>query len=359
MIRSPLLPALCIALVSVFLLADAPDDSDSMSALVTLTKLQKGSLPHVVIAYGKVEASSSATQTIMSPLSAIVTSVDVRAGAQVPQGAPLLTMMPGPKTAADYAQAKSALGVANDLVQRTKKMVAAHLATGQQLADAEKSASDARSTLAALQAQGAGGVQTVRAPFAAIVTAVSTTPGAIVSEGASLVELARPGSLVLGVGVTPSQAADIEPGDKVTITRLGEGENFSGAVTSRGSVVDADDGLVNVNVALPPDKFLLGEMAEARITTAKVSGYVVPHAAILVNDSGATYVVQSENMVAKKVVVHVLEAAGDTDVIDGPLDAKAPLVLEGNYQLDDGMKMRVTEASNNKADKAADEKTDP
>ena len=31
----------------------------------------------------------------------------------------------------------------------------------------------------------------------------------------------------------------------------------------------------------------------------------------------------------------------DPDVISGALDARAPLVLSGNYQLDDGMKVRL------------------
>jgi hypothetical protein len=36
-----------------------------------------------------------------------------------------------------------------------------------------------------------------------------------------------------------------------------------------------------------------------------------------------------------------LVAHGDQDVISGELDARAPLVLNGNHQLDDGMKVRL------------------
>jgi hypothetical protein len=134
-------------------------------------------------------------------------------------------------------------------------------------------------------------------------------------------------------------------------------------VESRGSVVDADDGLINVNIALPQGKFFLGEMAQAAIATAKVAGYVVPHQAILVDDSGRSYVMQSDDLTAKKVVVKVLEAAGETDVIDGELDVKLPLVLEGAHQLDDGAKMRLAEGADtaDTADKAddPDSATDP
>jgi len=86
---------------------------------------------------------------------------------------------------------------------------------------------------------------------------------------------------------------------------------------------------------------LAGEMAQADIITGDASGYVVPHEAILVDDSGNPYVVQAVDMVAKKVSVRVLVAEGDQDVVDGPLDPAAPVVLAGNHQLDNGMRMHL------------------
>jgi hypothetical protein len=49
-------------------------------------------------------------------------------------------------------------------------------------------------------------------------------------------------------------------------------------------------------------------------------------------------------MIAKIVHVHVVYAGGDQDVIDGPLDRAAPLILAGSYQLQDGMKVRLQSA---------------
>jgi hypothetical protein len=85
-------------------------------------------------------------------------------------------------------------------------------------------------------------------------------------------------------------------------------------------------------------------MAQAAITTGESRGYVVPHAAILADDSGDPYVVQAVNGVAHKVPVQVLVAHGARDVISGKLDARSPLVLSGNYQLDDGMKVRLADS---------------
>ena len=92
-------------------------------------------------------------------------------------------------------------------------------------------------------------------------------------------------------------------------------------------------------------------MAQAAITTRQLRGYVVPHEAVLVNDSGSPYVVQAIDSVARKVPVRILDAHGNQDVIQGKLDAHAPIVLTGNYQLDDGMKVRLADSAPGKSAK--------
>ena len=100
-------------------------------------------------------------------------------------------------------------------------------------------------------------------------------------------------------------------------------------------------------------------MAKASITTGATRGYVVPHEAILVNGAGAPYVVQSVHMVARKVAVRILGHDGASDVVSGALDPKAPLVLSGSYQLDNGMRMRTAEGSARPTGKTATSAQDP
>jgi RND family efflux transporter MFP subunit len=321
---------------------DAADSNSNSSVLVTVMRLQEGSLPDVIVAYGTVEPSAAGHKTVMAPVAAVVAQIDVRLGEEVAAGAPLIRLAPSPATTASFSQAKSAASVAERLVVSTRKLVAGHLATAQQLADAEKSESDARSQLQALDAVGAGGAHVIRAPFRAIVTTLSTTPGSIVAEGAALLDLAAPQNLVLNAGVVPAQAAAIHANDSAAVQLVGGARSVPAKVLVRGAAAEADTGLVPVAIALPPDGFMPGEMAQATITTGELRGYVVPHAAILANDSGEPYVVQAVNGVAHKVPVQVLVAHGDQDVISGKLDPREPLVLSGNYQLDDGMKVRLS-----------------
>ncbi|HEX4193306.1 MAG TPA: efflux RND transporter periplasmic adaptor subunit [Stellaceae bacterium] len=337
--------AIALSVASIALAEDEPKEKskEEPSVQVQLTQLKKGSLPQTVTAYGRVEPSNSAQRTVMAPAAAVVDEIYVRQGQEVDANAPLLRLAPSPATQSAYSQAESALRVALDLVVRTRNMVQQHLATAQQLADAEKSQADAKAALAALQAQGASGANTLKAPFRAVVTAIATSPGAIVSEGAPLLSLAGPGEIVLKAGIIPAEAGAIAADDPATIKAVGQNDSVTGKVVLRGAMVDAASGTIPIEIALSASKLLPGQAAVATITTGEVTGYIVPHAAILVDDQGHPYVVQAANMTAKRVPVRILDAAGDQDVVEGALDASAPLVLAGNYQLQDGMKMHAGE----------------
>lgn len=338
--------AIVVSVIAVPALAGAAATSGP-SVLVKLTPLTEGSLPHIITAYGSVGPASSARQTLMAPLQAAVTNVYVRQGELVPKDAPLVRLVPSPSSVASYTQAKSALSVATDLVRRTRSMVTQHLATDQQLFQAEQSEANAKATFDALQEQGAEGPHIVRAPFQALVTAVSTTPGAIVSEGSGLVELAQPNGLVLKAGIIPDEAKLIQVNDPVELTPIGGGAPVSGTVLFRGSLVEAASGLVPVQISIPSGGALFGEMFRADITVGQIHGYVVPHEAILVNDTGDTYIVQAnkKDMTAKMVTVHVLTSDDDKDVVSGKVVAGAPVILAGNYPLTDGMKIRLADPS--------------
>ena len=342
--------ALCALSVLAFRFAlsdDEPSEGANANATVFIqqTALRKGALPQTVSAYGTVQADSSARSTVMAPVAARVGAIYVHLGQEVPSGAPLLQLVPTPPTMSTYAQAVSALKVASDSLTRTQQLLDEHLATRQQLADAQKAESDARTALAGLKTQGAAGPTALRAPFHAIVTALSVSTNALVTEGTALLELAPPRNLVLQAGVAPALATSIKAGNAAQVTPVGGSQSYTGRVTLRGAIVDPTTGLVPVQISVPPGMFFPGQTAEAAVTTGSVQGYVVPHSAILVDDNGDTYVVQTQKMVAKTVHVQVLGSHDDENVIQGPLDASAPVVTAGNHQLQDGMKVRLTQTA--------------
>jgi RND family efflux transporter MFP subunit len=278
---------------------------------------------------------------MVARLGAVVGAFLVGAGYSFMAGARLGVLTPSAPTRAAYAQATSALQVAGAALEHTRQLLGEHLATRQQLEDAQKAESDARSALTALRAQGAGGPTTLRAPFAGVVTRVAAAPHALLTEGTVLLELAQSKGLALTVGVAPEDAGQIAPGNSAAVTAIGAQEPQTARVISRGALVDAASGLVPVRLALPPGAWLPGESARAVITVGNVEGFVVPHEAVLVDDDGNAYVVQDKGGIAKIVHVMVLGSGEDRDTISGPLDATAPLVVDGNYQAQEGMKLRM------------------
>lgn len=323
------------------------DDSDNSSALVTLAPLQPGSLPVTVSAFGQIQPRDTAQQSIAAPLAVRVANVMVRAGVQIPAGTPMMTVIPTPESHAAYVQAQLAARLASNVVARDKSLVQAHLLTQAELAKAENDEANAKSNLEVLEQEGAAGPKTLKAPSESLVMKVDANTGSVVTQGAPLIELAPPDSLILEVGVVASQAVTVNPGDKATITPVGGGQSLQGEVLSREAMIDSSSGLVPIQISFPLGKMLAGETARAVIAAGAAHGYVVPHAAILVDlDDGGNYVMQSVKMVAKQVAVTVLATDGKRDVISGDdLDPKAPVVVVGGMQLSDGMKLRLADAA--------------
>lgn len=341
-----LVPIICAALGSTAALAD---DASNASVLVSLVPLKKGSLPNTITTYGRVMPADKGRESISALIAARVGNVRVHVGQEIDKGAQMITLIPSPESKSAYKQARQAVVTADRLLERSRSLANAHMETAAQLALDEKTAADANSALEALQEEGANAATTLKAPFKAIVMNVNVSAGAVVTPGTSLIELADSKELMFKTGVVPAQAAQIEKGDSVTMSPLSGGSAFHGKVAQRGSVVNLQNGLISVDVAITDGNPLAGEMAMAAINTGDQHGYVVPHAAILLNNNGQTYVVQSVKTVAKKVAVTVIGSEGDMDVVSGQLVAGAPVVGAGNYQLDDGDKMRLTNSNTNAA----------
>ncbi|MFI5001902.1 MAG: efflux RND transporter periplasmic adaptor subunit [Reyranellales bacterium] len=332
--------ALCIVLPRMLAIADTAKDIEPV-ATVTVANLEHGSLPNTVTIFGQVRPAAAADHTISALVSVKVQNVAVREGDRITKGTPIITVVPSPETRAAYRLAK-------DLAQRTEELAKVHLATSTDLAKA-------KSELAVLEEEGASGPNTITAPFDAIVLKISGGPGTVVGEGEAIIELAQPDGLEVQAGVDPAHALSIKVGDSVSLTPLNAGASVDGKVLARSEVVDSDNGLVPVQISFPSGKLLIGEMVRATITTGESTGFVVPHEAVLVDDDGTTFVVQAVDGEAKKVAIQVLGQSGDKNIIAGDdLDDKAPVVITGNHQLDDGTKLNV--ANSKSGDSKGDSK---
>jgi RND family efflux transporter MFP subunit len=102
--------------------------------------------------------------------------------------------------------------------------------------DADQAAADvAKARADAATARRAEQLSIVRSPLSGVVTRMTAVLGSTADVAQPLVEVADPGALDILLSVTPTDAARLRPGAKVSLTA---GQNATGEALGIGSVVD-------------------------------------------------------------------------------------------------------------------------
>ena len=315
------------------------------SVLVTVSAPRMGSVPRTVVGYGVVQAASGGSQTVSVLRATEVKQVLVAAGQTVRQGQALLVLGAEPSAIAAYRQAVSALALAQAERARLGQMLAEHLATRDQVSQATKAASDAQATLDVLRSgDGDSAGQTLRAAFDGVVTALPVAAGTRTPAQTPLIVLERSDSLVVAIGIEPSQRAVVQADQPARIEPLDGGPAQDGAVQAVGGMLDRATRLVAVLIR-PSDgpNLLPGGAVRVSVRVGEAKGWLVPRAAVLTDDRGGC-VYQVSGGKAVRVAVQVTGTAADETVVTGPVDPQRPIVSAGNYQLQDGMAVRTTDA---------------
>ncbi len=311
------------------------------SVLVTLATPRRGSAPVTIEAYGQAAPASAAVRTLTLAQTGQVLAVRVTPGQAVRKGAPILTFATAPTAVAGYRQAQTALTLARAQRLHAKQLLSAQLGTKDQLATADKAVADAQAQLSALTREGAGRpVVTLAAPFDGVVTAVPVSAGDRPAAGAALATLARASGLQVSVGVEPGRRSQVRVGAGAELRPVGGGPSLQGRVIRVDAALNPRSRLVDVDISAPAGAVLAGQAFEARIAVASRAGWLVPHAAVRIED-GEAAVFQVAGGKAHRVPVTVAQPGRETDVVEGSLDPARPVVVNGAAQLDDGAPVRT------------------
>ncbi len=319
--------------------------ADAPSVLVQTIAPKKGVLADTIVAYGTAAAAADGSLTLSIPSDGRVMAIAVTPGEAVQAGARLLDFAASATAVSAYQQAKTALALARQQRQHTAQLLSQQLATRDQLAQAEKAVIDATAALSALQQQGSNRpLQSVTAPFDAIVTAIPVASGDRVPPGAALVTLAREDALVVTAGIQPADRARVLPGAPAALDALSGSGRADGQVVRTDSMLNAKSRLVNVLIGKATG-LLSGEVYRAVITVGEFHGWLLPRDAVLTDAKGA-YVFQVADGKANRVDVTLIGSVGGTTVVEGPLDPAQQLVVAGNYQLSPGIAVRQGNPAN-------------
>ena len=109
------------------------------------------------------------------------------------------------------------------------------------------------------------------------------------------------------------------------------------------AVINPQTRLVDVAVnLLDGSQFMPGTKLRGDVSLAVVDAWVVPASAVLEDAAGA-YLFQVAGGKAHRVAVQVRVRGADNQGVTGPIVAGQPIVVSGNYELEDGAAVRVAD----------------
>ncbi|MCU1246899.1 MAG: Cobalt/zinc/cadmium efflux transporter [Acidobacteria bacterium] len=314
------------------------------SALVKTAALQKSTLSDSLTAFGDV--ATGQVVAISFPRAGQVSRLLVVPGQRVGRGTALLELTSDPTARLAYTQAESAVSFSAGELRRNEELLSLQLATLSQVDAAKKALHDAEANLAAQRQLGGDvGHVTVTAPFPGVVTSVAVAQGDRIQPGAAVLQLGHADVLRVRLGVEPNDAPLVRVGMPVTLSLVDDFKrSVATTVAENQGLVDPKTQLVDAVVEVPASAagFLLpGRHVRAEINVGQRTAWAVPRAAVL-NDARGAYIFQVSSGKAHRADVTAAAAGGGLIAISGAVDPTLPVVILGNYELQDGMSVRVT-----------------
>ncbi|MGH8737491.1 MAG: efflux RND transporter periplasmic adaptor subunit [Burkholderiales bacterium] len=316
--------------------------ADAPSVLVRTQPLRQHTIAETLVGYGTLAPDAGSMINVNLPRPGRIAVLDVTPGQVVNKGARLLEFRTATSAALGYRQAQNALAFARSELARTKQLAAQKLATGLQLAAARKTLADAEAALEAQRSLGAGTkTEPVRAPFDGVVVSVNAATGDRIAAGSAVLKLARLSGLRVLLGIEPSDSFAVRAGMPVHLTPVFDARRpVQAHVAAVHGMVNPQTQLVDVVVKIAAGDLLPGMRVKGEITLASRTGWAVPRSAVL-RDGGGDYLFQVKDGVAHRVPVQV-ENDGDRllGISGAGLDPVLKVVVQGNYELSDGMPVR-------------------
>ncbi|WP_295993779.1 efflux RND transporter periplasmic adaptor subunit [Rugamonas sp.] len=324
--------------------ADADEGDAAASALVLTQAVARQEMALTAGAYGEVDAGLP--ESLSFAQAGRLTRIVARPGQAVHRAEVLATLEPDPAAQAAYAQAANAVAFAQRELRRNQDLLALQLATQSQVDAATHQLQDAQAALTA-QAKlgGARDALQMLAPFDAVVVSIAATQGERLAAGAAVLQLGRRDTPRVLLQIEPSLPPQLHVGAAVRLTPLqGDAPPFAAAIAQVQDAVDPKTQMIGAVVALSPASataahLLPGMRVSAVVELGRVRAWSVPRQAVLSDERGS-YLFQVAQGKARRVDVRTLVETSAAYGVDGALNAALPLVVQGNYELTDGMAVR-------------------
>lgn len=324
------------------------DASDvSSSVLVKVHPVQEKSIGEQIIGYGVLEPDPDQLLSISLPHAGLINRVWVRMGQRVKSGDKLLEVITSPESHMQYLQAQANVEFARRELQRYERLLSEQLATRAQVDAAKKNLADAQTTLRAQKQRGLNlKNETIRAPMDGIISQIPITQGQRIQSDSTAMLIAAERHLVARVGIEPEDLSRIHPGLSVNIRSVFVPDiQVLSQIREIHAMINPSTNLVEILAPIPDknvDHLVLGSRITATIQLPEHTGMVVPRSAILGTPDNQ-YIYTVINGSAKRIQVKMgISAKNYVEIraTDGGIKVGDTVVIEGNYELSDGMSVR-------------------
>jgi membrane fusion protein (multidrug efflux system) len=313
-------------------------------APVEVAPIKEGTIAEEITVYGTIVPAAGAVQAITVPFESRVRRILVTEGQQVSRGDPLLEIEPSVETNLQTQQARNDYQSAQKALQYIQQRFDLKLATNDQLLQAQQALGQAQAKLESLRGRGSEGAQTVHAAAASLVSKVAIQEGAIVPAGNAMIELVAQTRLQARLGIEPADSSKVKAGQEVSLARINVPGTHAviGRIRKLSQAANATSHLIDGFVDLPSASgFLLNEYVAGRISVGSAQGLVVPRSAVLPDaDRYVLFTVKGGRAQEHTVQVRLANAT-EVEVNGKDLVAGEPVVTLGNYELKDGMAVKV------------------
>lgn len=251
-------------------------------------------------------------------------------------------------TRAALSEADAQLHKAQQDVERLVKLVEIGTASRARLQEATSAlaaaqAQRSRATAQLAEATNDSDFNLIRAPFDGVITAVSASPGQILSQDQQIMQFASDEDKQLIMNLPQTFSGPLHPGDKLRV-EFENGDSAHATVLTVSPQSDPQTLLIAVKASLDEKDVAvpLGSLLTGAVVQDSDRVYVIPAAALTrKGDRAAVYVVSPDKKTLELRSVSISYYSGDTAAVSGGLSEGEQIVTAGVSRLTPGMKITV------------------
>ncbi len=336
--------------------ADMQKDAGAKGAAVTAPvrtiMVKRRLLTEDLTAYGRIIPAPGSTRSLAIPFESRIRRIFVTEGQQVQKGKSLIELSPSPATLLMVESAENSLEAAKLQLEKVKERVRMKLATARELIQAEKDYNQALLRVKNLKKMKISGKITINASDNEMIVRLYCRVGQIIAAGSPLMEIVDGNMVEAAVGVEPEDAHLLKAGQKLYLAPINRGNagETEGKIRTISQAVNGASRLIDTFIQIRPGSgFLVNEYVKARIVLGRKKGMVVPRSAVLPGKKGFVCFTVKDNRAHEHLVKTGWEGRDYVEILSSSILPGDEIVVQGNYELKDGMPVKVISGSGQSA----------